>query len=132
MKVRKFFESPSTARLLQGAAMGALLGTLLTVVLGFNMLGFGFSWYTGSGATKLAYSSAHQAEARVLTPICAEWFRANATPEQIASLNTPPSYSRGDVLKRVVKILNHESFDYLLINSCADAVLAANTKSAQR
>jgi hypothetical protein len=75
-------QGDSRKRLLQGAALGAVL----TIVVGFNWTGHGFGWVTAGTADKLARERAQTAVIAVLGPACAAKFNAqtDATAKKAA------------------------------------------------
>ena len=67
MQVPAILEGPSLTRLTQGA----IVGTVITLVVGFNWGG----WMLGSTARQMAVASTSAALVEVLAPMCADKFR---------------------------------------------------------
>lgn len=75
---------------------GAVIGAILTLIVGFNWGG----WVTGSTSEKQAKQSADAAVVAVLTPICIAQSKGDANSKAIiASLKAADYWKRSDILK---------------------------------
>ena len=74
MNLPAILEGPSITRLVQGA----VAGTVVTVLVGFNWGG----WWTQGGARQMAEKSTSAALVAVLAPMCADKFRHGADATQ--------------------------------------------------
>jgi hypothetical protein len=124
----EMFQGDSPKRL----AQGAVVGVVLTILLGFNTLGFGFGWRTSGSAATLATVAANDARSKALLPFCVAEFNKSATPEQVAALKAAASYNRVDVVRQVVKFPGSDSLEYSLGRSCGEEIIAAGEKRAEK
>ena len=74
MEMPSMLQGDSLKRLLQGAAVGAILVT----AIGFNWFGQGFGWVTGGTAKDMAQKSANSVLVAALAPICVDKFQHSA------------------------------------------------------
>jgi hypothetical protein len=70
MEVPSMLRGESLKRLLQGV----VLGVVLTVVIGFNWLHYGFGWTLGGTAETMASHRVDVALVAAYTPVCVEKF----------------------------------------------------------
>jgi hypothetical protein len=102
------------ARLLQGAAVGALV----TVAVGFNWVGgYGFSWTTGGNAQKMVTAASSDA----MVPICADQFLALG-PDAQAEYKNIKATDRDDVVRKHLKKVGVVTVDYSFAKACASAI----------
>jgi hypothetical protein len=102
------------ARLLQGAALGALI----TVAVGFNWIGgYGFNWVTGGNAEKMATAASSDA----MVPICADQFLALG-PDAQAEYKNIKAADRDDVVRKHLKKVGAVTVDYSFAKACASAI----------
>ena len=91
MQTPQIFQGDSPARLLQGAAAGALS----TVVAGFFLGG----WTLGSTAQKQVQNAEQASVVRVLAPICADKFKNSADAgANLEALNKADSWKRDEMI----------------------------------
>src|SRR4051794_2357555 len=112
------------ARILQGAALGALI----TVAVGFNWIGgYGFNWVTGGNAEKMATAASSEA----MIPICADQFLALG-PDAQAEYKNIKAADRDDVVRKHLKKVGAVTVDYSFAKACAAAIdLRAQTAAKQ-
>jgi hypothetical protein len=102
------------ARLLQGAAVGALI----TVAVGFNWVGgYGFSWTTSGNAQKMVTAASSDA----MVPICADQFLALG-PDAQAEYKNIKATDRDDVVRKHLKKVGAVTVDYSFAKACASAI----------
>jgi hypothetical protein len=87
MKLPPILQAESRVRLMQGAAVGALV----TVAFGFGWAG----WTLGSNAEKMAETSATRAVVAALAPICVDKFqRAAESTATLVALKATDSWQQ--------------------------------------
>src|SRR5829696_6004247 len=102
------------ARLLQGAALGALV----TVAVGFNWIGgYGFNWTTSGSAQKMLAAASSDA----MVPICADQFLALG-PDAQAEYKNIKAADRDDVVRKHLKKVGAVTVDYSFAKACASAI----------
>jgi hypothetical protein len=114
--MRDFIDSiwQDRARLLQGAALGALV----TVAVGFNWVaGYGFSWMTSGTAEKMVAAASSNA----MVPICADQFLALG-PDAQAEYKSIKAADRDDVVRKHLKKVGAVTVDYSFAKACASAI----------
>ena len=112
------------ARLLQGAALGALV----TVAVGFNWIGgYGFNWTTCGNAEKRVAAASSDA----MVPICADQFLALG-PDAQAEYKNIKAADRDDIVRKHLKKVGAVTVDYSFAKACASAIdLRAQTAAKQ-
>jgi hypothetical protein len=112
------------ARLLQGAALGALV----TVAVGFNWIGgYGFNWTTSGNAEKRVAAASSDA----MVPICADQFLALG-PDAQAEYKNIKAADRDDIVRKHLKKVGAVTVDYSFAKACASAIdLRAQTAAKQ-
>ena len=112
------------ARLLQGAAVGALV----TVAVGFNWIGgYGFNWATSGNVEKRVATASSDA----MVPICADQFLALG-PDAQAEYKAIKAADRDDVVRKHLKKVGAVTVDYTFARACASAIdLRAQTAAKQ-
>ena len=112
------------ARLLQGAALGALV----TVAVGFNWIGgYGFNWSTSGNVEKRVVAASSDA----MIPICADQFLALG-PDAQAEYKAIKAADRDDVVRKHLKKVGAVTVDYTFARACASAIdLRAQTAAKQ-
>ena len=103
MQVPSILQGESLTRLLQGAAVGAVV----TIIVGFNWGG----WSLSSTADKMAKEQSDLAVVRALAPVCADKFRAlpDADAKKVA-LSKVDSWKRGDEFPKEFVTLPGQSY----------------------
>ena len=102
------------ARLLQGAALGALV----TVAVGFNWIGgYGFNWSTSGTVEKRVVA----ASSNSMIPICADQFLALG-PDAQAEYKAIKAADRDDVIRKHLKKVGAVTVDYTFARACASAI----------
>ena len=93
MQVPSILQGPSLTRLLQGAAVGAVV----TMVVGFNWGG----WSTESTASKRADEASRSAVVTVLAPICVDKFQHSAdVTSNLVELKKVSTYMQGSFVEK--------------------------------
>jgi hypothetical protein len=93
MQVPAILEGPSLTRLVQGA----VLGSLATLVIGFNWGG----WMLGSTAKQVAVKDTSIALVAILGPMCADKFRqAPEVTVNMAELKKTSSWSQDSYIQK--------------------------------
>ena len=92
MQVPEFFKGVSITRLLQGAAVGAVV----TLIIGFTWGG----WVTNRTATKTTEEAVKAAQVTLYSPVCVERYMAKATPEQRAAFAKEDDWNRDTVIEK--------------------------------
>ena len=79
------------------AVWGAVGGAILTLIVGFNWVG----WHTASSADRMAKEVSEKKVITALAPFCVDQFLKSADPAQTAALlNLTTNYERGSFLRR--------------------------------
>jgi hypothetical protein len=79
------------------AVWGAVGGAILTLIVGFNWVG----WHTTSSADRMANAVAEKKVIAALAPFCVDQFLKSADATQTAALlNLTTSYERGSFLEK--------------------------------
>jgi len=93
MQLPQFFQGDSSARLMQGAAVGALA----TLIIGFYWGG----WTLGSTADKRVADAEQASVVRVLAPICADKFQRSADADSnLKALKKADSWKRDEMIEK--------------------------------
>jgi hypothetical protein len=93
MQIPAFLQGESLKRLMQGAA----LGTVATIVIGFNWGG----WTLGGTAKEMAQKSSVAAVVAALAPICVDNFqRAKDSPNNLVELKKVSSWQQGPFVEK--------------------------------
>ena len=118
MQVPSMLQGESLARLLQGAAAGAVA----MVVVGFGWGG----WSLGSTANKMANEQSERAVIAALAPVCADKFRAlpDAAAKTVA-LSKEDSWKRSEEFPKEFVTLPGETYpSSALVYACTTLLLA--------
>jgi len=93
MEMPAILKGDSLTRLLQGAAVGAVV----TLIVGFNWGG----WVTGGTAKDMTQRSSTAAVIAALSPICVDKFQRSAdAPANMAELKKVSSYQQGTFIEK--------------------------------
>ena len=118
MQILSILQGDSLDRLLQGAAVGAVV----TIFVGFYWGG----WTLGSTAYKMAKEQSELAVVAALAPVCADKFRAlpDAEAKKVA-LSKGDSWKRRDEFPKELVTLPGESYpNSALVDACSTLLLA--------
>ena len=125
MQVPSILREESLTRLLQGAAVGAVV----TMIVGFNWGG----WSLGSTANKMAQEKSDLAVVAALAPVCADKFRAlpDAEAKKVA-LSKINSWKRTDEFPKELVTLPGETYpSSALVNACYALLLAPKSAALE-
>lgn len=114
MQLPPMLQGDSPARLLQGAAAGALA----TMIIGFNWGG----WTLDSTAQKRVDEQSKAAVVSVLAPICVDKFQRSAgAPATLVELKKVSSYEQGSFVEKGgwATLPGNEKADYAVAQACA-------------
>jgi hypothetical protein len=93
MEMPAILRGESVTRLLQGAAVGAVI----TLIVGFNWGG----WVTGGTAKEMVQRSTSSAVVTALSPICVDKFQQSAgAANNMAELKKVSSYQQGSFIEK--------------------------------
>ena len=93
MEMPAILRAESVTRLLQGAAVGAVI----TLIVGFNWGG----WVTGGTAKEMVQRSTSSAVVTALSPICVDKFQQSAgAANNMAELKKVSSYQQGSFIEK--------------------------------
>jgi hypothetical protein len=115
MDMPVFLQGDAPTRLLQGAAVGALL----TIVIGFNWGG----WTLGATATKMSDEAAKSAVVTALAPICVDKFQHTTNaPENLLELKKTASYQQGSFVEKGgwATLPGSDTASYAVAQACAN------------
>ena len=112
MQVPSILQGESLKRLLQGAVVGAIV----TILMGFNWGG----WSLGSTADRMATEQAKLAVVAVLAPVCADKFRAqpDSAAKTIALSKVYPWNRAKDFPKEIVTLPGETEPNSALVDAC--------------
>jgi hypothetical protein len=117
---------------LQTHLVAVALGAVLMMAVGFSWTGYGFGWKLAGTAEQMASTRAENAVNVALAPICAERFLRDASAEDRAAFAKENSYSRGDVVGKVVKFAGESPMSYNQKELCVEKIdQAMKLKSAK-
>jgi hypothetical protein len=94
MQVPEMFTGESLRRLVQGA----VVGMILTVVVGFSWFGYGLGWKLGSAVESVATARAEAAVVAAYAPVCSRDFVRDATQANWDGFKNESSWNRGSYL----------------------------------
>ena len=122
--------SPETKLTLKSGAWGIVIGAILCAFVGFKFGG----WYSTGQAQNLARTTANTAVVQALTPVCVDKFmRAADAQVSLAALKAiDSSWSRTEAIQKAITVPGVKELDRDLADSCADALIKAGDKSAQK
>ena len=112
MQVPSILQGESLKRLLQGAVVGAIV----TILIGFNWGG----WSLGSTADRMATEQSKLAVVAVLAPVCADKFRAqpDSAAKTIALSKVYPWNRAKDFPKEIVTLPGETEPNSALVDAC--------------
>ena len=118
MQVPAILEGDSLTRLLQGAAVGAVV----TLFVGFYWGG----WSLGSTTEKIAKERSDAAVVAALAPVCADKFRALADADaKTVALSKVDSWKRTNEFPKELVTLPGKSYpSSALVDACSTLLLA--------
>ena len=118
MQVPSIVQGESLKRLLQGAAIGAVV----TIGVGFSWGG----WSLSSTAEKMAKERSELAVVAALAPVCAERFRAlpDADAKKVALSKVEPWKRRDEFPKEFVTLPDESYPSTALVDACYTLLLA--------
>jgi alpha/beta superfamily hydrolase len=124
MEVPSILQGESLTRLLQGAAVGAVV----TMVVGFSWGG----WSLGSTADKMAKDRSDLAVVAALAPVCADKFRALPDAEaKTVALSKVDSWKRGEEFPKELVTLPGETYRNSALVTACYALLAPKSAALQ-
>jgi hypothetical protein len=123
MQLPSILQGESLTRLLQGAAIGAIV----TMIIGFNWGG----WSLGSTADKMAKERSDVAVVAALAPVCADKFRAlpDADVKKAALLKAETWKRRDEFPKELVTLPGETYPSSALVDACYALIAAPKAVS---
>jgi hypothetical protein len=115
MEMPAILRGDSLTRLLQGAAVGAVV----TLIVGFNWGG----WVTGGHANEMVRRSSGAAVVSVLSPICVDKFQHSAeAATNMIELKKVASYQQGSFIEKGgwATLPGSDRADSAVAQACAD------------
>lgn len=125
MQIPSILQGESLKRLLQGAAIGAVV----TMVVGFGWGG----WSLGSTANKMAKDRSEVAGVAALAPVCADKFRALPDAEaKTIALSKVDAWNRREEFPKEFVTLPGETYpSSALVTACSTLLLTPKSAALQ-
>ena len=130
METPKFMQGESLTRLWQGV----VVGSALTIAIGFSWFGYGFGWVTSGQADAAVVKRVETAVVAVLAPICAEKFALLPDAEEKKALlqKTTSSYDQERLIPDKLTTLPGKSYrDSDLARACTKIIISAQPQAAE-